>query len=302
MSVVAEVTEYTDPGCIWSWSSEPYLRWLRARYGEQLGWTRVFGVQVDDLARTHPGRDPVADAEEFRAGWLEVAAHTGAPVAARLGAMNRSTLPASRAAKAAEAQGPAVAEAVLRRLRESLFVDGLAPDDDARIAHALRGVAGLDLARLLTDAASASVAAAIDADWAQTRRPRPEVIDRSGPGPNPGAAKPDGEHLRYGFPTLVVRGSGGVRVLAGWQAPLAHAATLEEAAPELVARPLALSAAEALVRYGSLTAAELELLTDDGAAGLPADAVRVESATRPLWLAAEEAAARGVATSEATAA
>ncbi len=231
MSARAEITEYTDPGCIWSWSSEPWLRWLRARYGSQLAWRRVFGVQVDDLARTHPDKDPVADAEEFRAGWLDVAAHTRAPVTAQLAWIHRSTLPASRAAKAAEAQGPAVAEAVLRRLREAVFVTGEPADTDERIAAALRGVPALDLSRLLADAASARIAAALEADWAETRRPRPEVIDRTGPGPNPGAAKPDGAHLRYGFPTLVVRGSGGERVLAGWQDPLAHAALLEEAAP-----------------------------------------------------------------------
>ncbi|MDO8186525.1 DsbA family protein [Conexibacter sp. JD483] len=340
---LAEVVEYTDPGCIWSWSSEPLLRWLRARYGDQLAWRRVFGVQVDDLARTHPGRDPVADAEEFRAGWLEVAAHTRAPVTARLAWMHSSTLPASRAAKAAEAQGPLVAEAVLRRLREAVFVGGEPADSDARVAAALRGLArgsadagalrslargsadvgalrglargsadadvalrgipALDLDRLLVDAVSARVAAALEADWAQTRRPRAEVIGRTGAGPNPGAAKPDGEHLRYGFPTLVVRGSGGERVLAGWQAPLAHAALLEEAAPELVARAQPEPAAVLLERHGSLTEPELELLTSDGAAGLPADAVRVETATTPLWRSAAEAAAiaAGAARSEAPA-
>ncbi len=303
MSARVEIVEFTDPGCIWSWSSEPWLRWLRARYGSQVAWRRVFGVQVDDLARTHPGRDPLADAEEFRAGWLEVAAHTRAPVTAQLAWMHASTLPASRAAKAAEAQGPAVAEAVLRRLREAVFVAGEPADSDTRVAASLRGVAGLDLDRLLLDAAGARVAAELEADWAETRKPRAEVIDRTGPGPNPGAAKPDGEHLRYGFPTLIARGSGGVRVVAGWQAPLARAALLEQAAPELVASARRVAAAELLERYGSLTEVELELLSSDGPVGLPDDAVRVETATTPLWRAAGEAAAlaRDAAPSEATA-
>lgn len=318
MSARVEIVEYTDPGCVWSWSSEPWLRWLRARYGDQLAWRRVFGVQVDDLARTHPGRDPVADVEEFRAGWLDVAAHTRAPVTARLAWMHRSTLPASRAAKAAEAQGPEVAEAVLRRLREAVFVNGEPADSEARVIAALRGLPrsadadarasasrrgrpALDLDRLLADAAGPGVAAALEADWAETRRPRAEVIDRSGPGPNPGAAKPDGEHLRYGFPTLIARGSAGERVLAGWQAPLAHATLLEQAAPELVASEQRLPAAVLLARHGSLTEVELELLSSDGAAGLPADAVRVATATTPLWRSAAEAAALAPTASEAAA-
>ncbi len=67
---IVDVVEYTDVQCVWSWSSEPKLRWLRARYGEQLRWRRVFGVLVHDIGGPHPDEDPHASAEAFRAGWL----------------------------------------------------------------------------------------------------------------------------------------------------------------------------------------------------------------------------------------
>ncbi len=129
-----EVTEFTDPGCVWSWSSEPKLRRLRRQYGDRVAWRRVFGIQIDDVKLSFPDRDPVDGAEEWRADWLAVAAHSGAPITPRLEWMHASTWPASRAAKAAEAQGDEVAEAVLRRLREAVFVDGRPADNPERIA------------------------------------------------------------------------------------------------------------------------------------------------------------------------
>src|SRR6201999_2686363 len=146
-----EVTEFTDPGCVWCWSSEPKLRRRRRQYGDRVAWRRVFGIQIDDVKLSFPDRDPVDGAEEWRADWLETAAHSGAPIAPRLEWMHASTWPASRAAKAAEAQGDAVAEAVLRRLREAVLVDGRPADDPERIAQTLRGVPDLDLGRLLDD-------------------------------------------------------------------------------------------------------------------------------------------------------
>ncbi|MGD9696234.1 MAG: DsbA family protein [Thermoleophilia bacterium] len=292
MSATVEVTEFTDPGCIWSWSSEPTLRWLRRRYGSQITWRRVFGIQIDDIALTHPDRDPDADAERFREDWLDVSVHTGAPVCTRLAWMHRSTVPASAAALAAQEQGDVVAEAVLRRLREAVFVDGRPADTPDRIVAALAGVDGLDIVRLVRRAEEPDVRAVIDEHFSLTRDPHPDVLGRTGPGPNNGAARPHGDHVRYGFPTLIARGPGGERVLSGWRSPEAHARDLEAvAAGTLVADTSLLDAAEALRRYRSLTAVELDLLTGGGQP--PEGAVRVETATTAVWLHPAEADARG---------
>src|ERR1700753_1370972 len=89
-----EVTEFTDPGCVWSWSSEPKLRRLRLQYGDRVAWRPVFGIQIDDVKLSFPARDPVDGAEEWRADWLAVAAHSGAPITSRLEWMHASTWPA----------------------------------------------------------------------------------------------------------------------------------------------------------------------------------------------------------------
>ena len=212
-----EVTEFTDPGCVWSWSSEPKLRRLRRQYGDRVAWRRVFGIQIDDVKLSFPDRDPVDGAEEWRADWLAVAAHSGAPITPRLEWMHASTWPASRAAKAAEAQGDEVADAVLRRLREAVFVDGRPADNPERIALALAGVPGLDLDWLLEDLDSDAVAEAIAKDFDETRDPHPDVVGLKEDGPHPGAAKAEGPIVRYSFPTLIITGPEGERVMPGWR-------------------------------------------------------------------------------------
>jgi len=286
-----EVTEFTDPGCVWSWSSEPKLRRLRHQYGERVTWRRVFGIQIDDLKLSFADRDPVDSTEEWRADWLAVAAHTDAPITPRLEWMHASTWPATRAAKAAEAQGDAVAEAVLRRLREAVFVDGRPADSRERIAVTLDGVPELDLGRLLDDLDSPAVAAAVGNDFDLTRDPHPDVVGLKEDGPHPGAAKAEGPILRYSFPTLIISGPAGEYVMPGWRTLEQYEAAFTAVAPELsgATSPL-LDPAEALAHYRSLSQEDLRLLT--GTSVPPMAAVEVTTATTPLWLDPVEAERR----------
>ncbi|WP_051472204.1 DsbA family oxidoreductase [Patulibacter minatonensis] len=294
MSAPIEVVEYTDPGCVWSWGSEPQLRWLRRHYGDQLRWRRVLGVQVDRLSETHPTRDAVRDAEAFRDDWLAVAVHTDAPVPVRLDRQHRSTRPASHAVRAAErqvtAEHPDVADRVLRRLREAVFVHGRPADTRERIADALAGVDGLDLDRLLGDLDDPEVLASVQADWEETRRPHPAVIGRTGPGPNPGGAKPDGERTRYGFPTLLLRGPAGEEVVSGWNDVAALARAVESVGARPVDTARTLDPDEALARYRTLTAADLRITTGGRE---PLGAVRIDTATTPIWVHPDEAPPTG---------
>jgi predicted DsbA family dithiol-disulfide isomerase len=286
---IVDVVEYTDPGCVWSWGSEPGLRWLRRLYGEQLRWRRVLGVQVDRLSETHPTRDAFRDAEAFRGDWLAVAPHTEAPVPLRLERMHRSTRPASHAVRAAErqvtAEHPDVADRVLRRLRESVFVHGRPADTGERLVDALAGIDGLDLALLVRDLEHPDVVASVQADWEETRRPHAAVIGRTGPGPNPGAAKPDGTRLRYGFPTLIVRGPAGEEVLSGWNDTHALSRAVESVGAAPVDVTATLDPDEALARYRTLTLPDLRLSTGGRE---PRDAVRIDTATTPLWVHPDE--------------
>ncbi len=152
-------------------------------------WRRVFGVA------TRSGTP-----EALLASWQEVAEITGASLPERLTHLPDS-LVLSRAARAAEHQGRARAEAALVRLRESVFVDGDPADSPARLRAVLAGT--LDVERLIRDLDSPDVVWSVDADRAEARRPRPGAETRL-----------DGGVARYAFPTLVV----GDRVLSGWHA------------------------------------------------------------------------------------
>ncbi len=190
-----EVIEFTDPGCIWSWSSVEKIARLRASH--DVTWRRVLGV---------PGPRP-GGPEEQHANWREVSAVTGAAIAPRLEYVSSSSLPESLAARAAERQGEEVAEAVLLRLREATFLEGRPADSRERIREALDTVIGLDVERLIADLDAPEVFASVEADRLETRRPPIDLIAR-------GVARPDGGEFRYPFPTLIING----RILAGWTA------------------------------------------------------------------------------------
>ncbi|MER6677186.1 DsbA family protein [Streptomyces sp. NPDC000983] len=289
-----EVVEYTDPLCPWSWGSEPVLRALRSALGGRVRWRRVYGILFDH--DDDPAPDPAAETAWYSRYIEDISAHTHAPRAFTLSRVAASSWPASLAAKAAELQGAEVAERVLRRLRESVFVLGEPADTPESALAAARGVPDLDLDRLAADAASVAVLDRVRADHGEARRPVHEVLSvPGGSSPHPGAAKetPDGG-LRYALPTLLFRSAAGVRAMPGWRSYEEYAAALDDLAPGLPTRPERLEAAAALVRHRSLTGPEFGMLTCG--AWPPPDAVRVETAGGPLWLHPDEARTRAPAT------
>lgn len=283
-----DVTEYTDPLCPWAWGSEPVFRALRATLGEQASWRRVYGILFD--TDDDPAPDPAAETRWYEGFVREISGHTGAPHAARLSRVAATSWPASLVAKAAEAQGGTVADRVLRRLRETMFVTGEPADTLDLALAAACGVSGLDPVRLAADAASPQVLAAVRADHRKTRAPLPEVATLTGPGPHPGTAKEttSGE-LRYALPTVVVTGPLGRRVVPGRRPPESYLEAAVAVAPGVSFVAQRPSAQELLAYHRSLTEPEWELL----APGLapPASAVRVATGNGPLWLHPAEAAA-----------
>ena len=222
MTGALAVVEYTDPACPWAWGSEPKFRRLRALLGErgiEFGWRRVFGILFDE--GEPPAPDPRAEAAWYLEELKEIAGHTGAPVPEKLAWVSATSWPASLAAKAAEQQGPAIADAVLDRLRETTFIAGEPADTPERVLDAVRALDGLDINALAHAAASAPIREAVRADWAETRSPCPEVMDIVEPGRHTGRAKPLGEDpadgFRYALPTLIFSGPGGRAVVPGWR-------------------------------------------------------------------------------------
>lgn len=128
---------------------------------------------------------------------------------------------AARAARAAEHQGPARAEAVLARLREATVVGHAPVEDVPGLVAMLSRVPGLDVPRLVRDLESPDVVWSVDADRSLTRR------------------RGDGE-TPCPYPTVLFRGPGGDRVVTGPQPFEAYVEAIEAVAPTVRGvRPLA---------------------------------------------------------------
>ena len=286
MSPPLEVVEFTDPACPWAWGSEPAFRRLRRVLGPAARFRRVFGILFEPDDDAPPDRD--AETAWYARHLAGISGHTGAPYPGRLGWVAATSWPASLGATAARAQGGPVAERVLRRLRETTFVLGTPADTTTRVLAAVRGVPGLDLARLAADLGSPATRAAVLSDREETRDPCAEVRSLDGPGPHPGRAKEVAGGYRYALPTLVFTGPAGRVVVPGWRDLSEYLDAARRAAPGVPVSTGYEEPAEALARYRSLTGPELLALT--GSRRVPAGAVPVPTGNGPVWLHPDEAA------------
>jgi predicted DsbA family dithiol-disulfide isomerase len=208
------VTEFTDPMCPWAWGSEPTFRRLRELI-PRARWRRAYAILFEEA--DDPAPDEASETAWYQRKLDGIATHTGAVYPHRLERVARTSWPATLAAKAAEAQGSAVADRVLLRLRESLFLTGRPPDTEERVLDALDGVPGLNLDLLAATARSPRTRAAVEADRALARDPLPEVLRIPDIGPHSGAAKPVQGGHRYALPTLVFAGACGTTAVGGWR-------------------------------------------------------------------------------------
>jgi hypothetical protein len=228
----------------------------------------------------------------MRAYWKRVWALTGMPYPNPMRLMLQSTDPLGTAVKAAELQGLDVAERVLRRFREQIFVFGVGPQTPDEFAAATVGVAGLDQARWRSDQARPEVAAAYKADWTETRTPNDYVRDLKHDSPMNGELKHSEGHDRYALPTLIFKGPGGEHTVAGWVPYEDYVAGLEAALPGAAADPRPdPTPVEAFARWGMLTGRELAFLCGEDA-HLPAGVVTHDWGDGPVYFSAAEAQAR----------
>ena len=290
-----EATEYTDAVCSTAWGAEPLLRRLDWRHGHHLTWRRVMGGLVGDAARGKEAWDRIGAAEPMRAYWKRVWHLTGMPYPNPMKLMLKSTDPLGAAVKAAELQGQDIAEAVLRRFRERIFIDGIGPQTPDEFAAATVGVAGLDQARWRADQARPEVAAAYQVDWRETREPNDYVRNLKHDSPMNGELKHSEGHDRYALPTVIFRGPGGDHTVAGWAPYEDYEAGLEAALPGATSDPRPdPTAAQAFERWGMLTGKELAFLCGE-AAEPPPDAVTRDWGDGLVYYSASEARARGIA-------
>jgi predicted DsbA family dithiol-disulfide isomerase len=161
------ITEYTDPGCPWAYSAEPYRRRLRWLYGDEIEWR----VRMVVLAETpddylEQGFTPDKQAAAYKA----IARDHGMPIDTRERPRTAATRPACRAVVAARLHDPQAAAALLRCLRVHNFA-GDALLDEPEMLELAASSAGLEAATLAHWLDDPRVDAALADDMAAARAP-----------------------------------------------------------------------------------------------------------------------------------
>ncbi len=196
------ITEFTDPGCPWAYSAEPFRRRLSWLYGERLEW-RARMVVLSESAEDYEskGFTPAKQAEAF----ATIAHEHRMPIDTRERPRMAATAPACRAVVAARLHAPESERPLLRKLRVRHFAGE--PLDELGTIDGAAGDAGIepsDLARWTEDPA---VETAMREDMAAARHPLPAagVLDEK-------LANWSGGR-RYTCPSYeIVRLSDGVRI------------------------------------------------------------------------------------------
>jgi predicted DsbA family dithiol-disulfide isomerase len=276
-----EVLHFTDPGCPWAYSAEPFLTALRWRYATGLAWRRVMiGLTESTAQYDARGYKP----ERSARGRIRYR-RFGMPYAFGVRPRNMATGRACRAVKAAELQGDQLAEAYLRWLRFGFFTTTLLMDTDDALVELAHRVDGLDPDRLARDLTSDAVESAYQRDWAETRNAaqtgRPAIAQTK-------TANTDGDE-RFTAPSLVFRRGGAALVAGGWQTLEAYDVLIANLAPDLPRRPPATPAEIVAASPHGVTTFEAAV-----ACTAPNDAVDRDAVLAALITLAFEGAARRV--------
>src|SRR3954468_22756099 len=162
------ITEYTDPGCPWAYSAEPFRRRLTWLYGEALEWQGALAR----LARSpqvylDKGFTPEKQSASFKKISHDHHMPIDTSVRERLGA----TIPACGVPPPPPLHAPGAMPPLLRRLRIRHF-SGELLDAPETIDAAARD-AGLDGEQLRAWAQGDDVTAELERDMARAREPLP---------------------------------------------------------------------------------------------------------------------------------
>jgi predicted DsbA family dithiol-disulfide isomerase len=168
------IREFTDPGCPWAYSAEPFRRRLEWLYGDMIEWrVCVVGLSEspDDYERN--GFDTERQAKAF----TSIAESHGMPIDTRERPRMAATVPACRAVVAARRRAPDRMRALLRRLRVRHFSGQLLDEPDTVRDAACD--AGLDPTDLEAWMAEPETEADLreDMDFARQPMPAAQILD-----------------------------------------------------------------------------------------------------------------------------
>jgi predicted DsbA family dithiol-disulfide isomerase len=216
------ITEFTDPGCPWAWSAEPFRRRLRWLYGDEIEW-RLRMVVLADSGEEYEAKGFTP--QKMAAGFEKLSRDHGMPIDTSPRERLSATAPACRAVVAARLHAPHAEAPLLRALRVRTFA-GESLDERATRAGAARDT-GLDPAQLEGWMATEEVERALDEDRAAARDPSAAalVLDHK-------LAPCDGGH-RYTCPSYeIVRLRDDLQIdLPGFQPLAAYEVALANLAP-----------------------------------------------------------------------
>jgi predicted DsbA family dithiol-disulfide isomerase len=222
------ITEYTDPGCPWAYSAEPFRRRLSWLYGERLEWrVRMVGLAESPEEYLDRGFTPERQSSAF----AMIAREHGMPIDTSVRPRMAATVPACRAVVAAKLHAPDRTRRLLRRLRVRHFAGQLL-DDPQTIAEAARD-AGIDPAELSRWSEGDDVEEALREDMTAARHPiqAARVLDEK-------LANWSGGR-RYTCPSYeIVRVSDGVKIaVPGFQPFAAYDVVTANLVPDVDRRP-----------------------------------------------------------------
>ena len=248
------ITEFTDPGCPWAFSAEPFRRRLSWLYGDRLQWRSRMVVLAE---RPEDYTDRGFGPEQQARALARIARDHGMPIDTRQRPRMAATLPACRAVVAARLHAPERMGGLLRCLRVRNF-SGQLLDERATIDGAARD-AGLDPRELAGWEADPEVPAALEADMRAAREPMPaaRVLDHK-------LANWSGGR-RYTCPSYeIVRLSDGVRIaVPGFQPFAAYDVVTANLVPGLDRRQAPESVEEILLWAGTpLATQEVAVVRD----------------------------------------
>jgi predicted DsbA family dithiol-disulfide isomerase len=173
-----EVIEFTDPVCTWCWGSEPVLRKLETRYGDQVEISFVMGGLVKDITSFYDryndiGGDPDRSNANIARHWLDASARHGMPVQSEgfklFSREHPSSYPQNIAYKAAQMQDQVLANRFLRRIREASAAEAR-QTNTTEVLIELASEVGLDIANFLDCFSNGTAQVAFEKDLKTTSR------------------------------------------------------------------------------------------------------------------------------------
>jgi len=248
---IVEITEFTDPVCTWCWGSEPVLRKLETRFGEQVRISYIMGGLVQDITSFYDsyndiGGDPDRSNKNIAKHWVDASARHGMPVKSEgfklFSQEHPSTYPQNIAYKAAQMQDQALANKFLRRIREASAAEAR-QTNITEVLLELASEVGLDMARFLDDFTRGPAQKAFEQDLAITAkynaRGFPSFL------------------LRYGDKEMVIRG---YKRYEEFKALIGHMSGGEVQERPVPANEEAIM--EFITRYGSVAPIEIQTAFD----------------------------------------